>query len=171
MVKAAPTPLRDHHYRFAHRLLPRIFFAHTDILFQRLQNDPDAEIRRLWTMAAEPLPDEKHLVADGLVVEYSRSVDGTSMVVVTMPPALAQPEAIFVAMVIRGQERRYITYERSEHLLEQDKSVAVLCEWFSDGSRANYGERENYDRATFDKALGAFLKTKPASNAITTPDA
>jgi hypothetical protein len=155
---------RPHHYVFAHRALPQIFFRNTDSLFLRTQNGPADEVRAFWEIIGRSLPEADRLPADQLTAEYRPAADSSQdvrMVVVTLPPALIPPEALYAVLAIRGRERFYLTYERSAPLLEL-KPVAVLCGWDATGNHLNHGLVGDLTRESFEKLLTQFFHNRPA---------
>ncbi len=153
---------RKHHYLFAHRLLPRIFFTDTDQLMMRLKADPEQAIVRFWNSVGESVSPDERLLPEGLSAEYGVRPDGVRVVLVTLPPAEVSPEAIFAALAIRGRERWYLAYERSKDPAAPDREIALLCGWNSKGEHQNYGMAGDYSRSAFNELLDAFLAKLPA---------
>jgi hypothetical protein len=153
---------RKHHYLFAHRLLPRIFFSDTDPLVMRFKADPQETIVRFWNSVGESIPSDERLSSDGLSAEYSVRADGVRIVFVTLPLAEVSPEAIFAVLAIRGRERWYLTYERSNDPSAPGREIAILCGWNSAGEHLNYGLHDNYSRSAFEKLLEKYLAGLPA---------
>jgi hypothetical protein len=95
---------RDHHYHFAHRVLPYLMFQDTLELFSLLTGGRAQEaMRELWERAGEHLAPDDRLPPDGLEVD-GRSLGNGLLLVVTLPPPQRTGEARFVAAAVRWME-------------------------------------------------------------------
>lgn len=148
LLSQTPYP-RDHHYVFAHRLLPRMTFALSPKLeLTRVAADLSF-FRGIWTevgsMVDEALPD------DGLAATVVE--DGElSVLVLSLPPAEVPAEAIMIAivrqpirrlLVFPGMQLRYFTLELGLALTDGFQIAGhrtVLCEWTKKGAHLNYGD-------------------------------
>ncbi len=162
---ALPGP-RMHHYVFAHRVLPMLFFKHTDSIMMRLEADPQGEIKRIWEISGRSL---KAMAPEGLAIESQKRPDKIRMIIVTMPPAKATVEAIYIAMIVQEKKRLYLTYERTLDFAKPEREIAVFCAWTADGSHQNFGIKGSYSRTDFEKILEDFLAKNFAPVAITKP--
>jgi hypothetical protein len=170
------TRARDHHYLFAHRALPQIFFGNVERLIADFKQDPARPLAAIWDMVGERLPEKARLEPKGLTGEYRTDEAGRTIIVVTLPAAERIPEAAFAALVVDGEKQWYLTYERTFAPDAFDpaaakpppvpgavpKVYAVLCGWTKEGAHSNYGLTEEMTRAAFDRLLGEFLKKQAA---------
>lgn len=143
-----------HHYVFAHRMLPELLLrapmAKDSVPFLC---GPDAAwfLAHLWRSLGEKLPETERLAGDGLAARSHDAGDGRTVVVVTLPPTVASPEAHFVAVVTnpgKGEVTRYLTLEHSIDI-ETRKPITVLGEWTADGSHVNMGRGPEPEEAKF----------------------
>lgn len=153
---------RDHHYAFAHRVLPQWLFEDPVHLLEALSTDEGTDIlRSLWLRVGEHFDMSERVAAQGLGHEI-RTVGAALIVVLfVLPPPRVMTEAYFVAGVLRVPEEsslhgtfdvRVLTleltdprqYASEEYLLVleksgQDQPGAVLCEWTREGTHLNFG--------------------------------
>jgi len=138
---------RAHHYDFAHVALPIEFYNDPQALLSELSGGDSPMLEDMWYRLAEegglratqPLPSEG---LDYLMVNEGALI----MAVVTMPPAEAIPEAIYVAMVYNSEtgEASYYTLEKSFD------NFTMFCAWHANRSRENFGEgTPDGDKAAF----------------------
>lgn len=148
LLSQAPRP-RDHHYVFAHRLLPRMTFALSPKLeLSRLAADLSL-FRGIWAEVGSMV--DEALSDDGLAATVA--ADGElSVLVLTCPPAEVAAEAIMVAIVRQpvrrlwvfpGMQLRYFTLELGLAFTDELQLAGhrtVLCEWTQKGTHLNYGD-------------------------------
>ncbi|MFJ8043894.1 hypothetical protein ACIRBX_25670 [Kitasatospora sp. NPDC096147] len=153
--------LRAHHYRFAHRVMPR---AAVDFGPTMLAEPPAHGVQRslesLWDGFGGTLPPEDRLPSDGLSGQHVDRA-GHRLLLVTLPEPIAAAEAHFVAVVqVRGEEAcRFLTLERSESPV--DGSVGtVLGEWSAEG-HVNFGAGPAPRPELFLSAIDALLGAHP----------
>lgn len=134
------TEPRPHHYRFAHRELPRQILEYGPRL---ASPTPDGgsllpTVVSIWEDYGQTLPPEHRLPSHGLDCRHLQ-VDGHNMLLVVLPPPQGAAEAHFVAAVHpKGTKTvRYFTLEHGIHPL--DGSIGtILGEWDANG-HVNYG--------------------------------
>lgn len=89
---------RQHHYAFAHRVLPPLAFERTTWMMQLLRSEEaDEFLVGLWNAVGNDLPAPKRLDPIGLSCQSSEHGDFV-LALVTMPPVRATTEAHFVAL-------------------------------------------------------------------------
>lgn len=146
-MKAKP---RQQHYLFAHHLLRSDFFRDPSGCISSLERQGLQYLLRLWDRAA--MVDEatgmvEELVADGLDYEIRDLPDGTSISLISLPPAVGCGEAWMLALVFRpyllhpapvGQSiARYLTLERV--VGEHEDVRTILAEWTADRQHVSLG--------------------------------
>lgn len=131
--------LRQHHYGFAHGILPQM----ATTMGPRLLDEPpprgyDAALAAIWDGYGESLPEDARLDRTGLAGQVVER-DGHRMLVVTLPPPTAPAEAYFAAIVrAPGADAcRYFTLEHTVSPIDGAEGT-VLGGW-ADGSHLNYG--------------------------------
>jgi len=159
---------RGHHYDFAHVALPIEFYNDPQALLSELSGGDSPMLEEMWYRLAEesglrailPLP------SDGL--DYFMVHEGAlTMAVVTMPPAEAIPEAIYVAMVYNSEtgEASYYTLEKSFD------DFTMFCAWHANRSRENFGEGTPAgDKAAFVDMVISFEADPADGMILLTPD-
>lgn len=159
---------RDHHFFFAKKMIPTHTFQSPDKMFSELTGPKrEAFVFWLWNEAgkglAQPLP---HVgpAADGLSLAKLEVVgriveDGTEVVVISMPPAQAPNEAMFLALVRRPAGVSVFFWERCLDMNSGGVSAtdAVLAEVRDGGMRVNHGFHKGLDLAAFKAKLGEVL--------------
>lgn len=134
---------RDHHYFYAHRVLPTLAFRDTiqtlDIL--RSENGLDF-LTGLWHDMGRQLRARDRLPPDGLQLEMRR--DGKYLyALVTLPPPLYSPEAYMVALQFESEllapRLRYFALELG-YLDPAGPRRTVLCEWTAEPAHLNFGD-------------------------------
>ncbi|WBB62928.1 hypothetical protein O7599_10520 [Streptomyces sp. WMMC500] len=118
------TDARRQHYAFAHAVLRDLALTAPErLLAAALDGSLDAELRALWRQAAAGLPpgEQSDEWPAGRLV-------GHDSVLVTLPPAVAPPEAHFVLVTAPpGAPVRYATLEASPDAA--GRPAAMLCMW------------------------------------------
>jgi hypothetical protein len=151
---------RAHHYLFAHRVLPSVFFENPARFIEVLAKDGIGFLRFFWERVGSDLKDETALPASGLNYQTRRTDDGVTVVIITLPQPEAAPEAYFAAAVYRPPMEggaslcRYFTLEYGIDLTGS-QSRTVLCEWTSQPSPShlNYGDGPEATEMAFFKAV------------------
>jgi hypothetical protein len=170
---------RFHHYAFAYKALPPIFFENPLPVLGILAS-PKGEglLRDIWEdvgKAAKKVGRADgggHVKPKGLAcVEKLRAGDW-AVAVVALPEPMAQPEAWFVALAckipdpeaLQGNGDEMPKPEARCYTLEmawdddQKNIKSFLCAWFPDGGRANYGEGPEPSAEAFAAAVAAHLE-------------
>lgn len=128
--------LRDHHYNFAHRSLPHLFFENSLRVSQFLEKNGEEALRTLWAQCEgrnhEALP-------EGFTCVHRRAGDETNLVVVAYPPPTSKAEAYFSALVVHSGQPRYFTLEASFGRVG-GRPRTVLAEWTAERAHYNYGD-------------------------------
>jgi hypothetical protein len=133
---------RDHHYLFAHRVLPRAVFSDPRAFLQMISASQSQRVledlwHRIGERAEEPVKTERGKPALSI---SSHSFFGRPSIVIALPTPVATTEAWFIAVVSEDEEIndpwRYFVLENT--CSKASEPLAVLCEWFEDGSRENH---------------------------------
>lgn len=155
-----PSKPRQHHYVFAHRVLPGMALSQPARFISELRGGGDAFLRSVWDRVAEDVPTSLRLTADGLAFEIIDSDEGTIAVVV-LPEASGEAEAHFVALVVHHQpeKARFFTLESAFSPVTQSR-YNVLGEWTED-SHLNFGEGPSADQEAFVHAVMERVRSGP----------
>ena len=158
---------RDHHFFFAKKMIPTHTFQSTDMMFRELTGPQrEAFVFWLWNEAGKgmqalphvaPAPDGRSLAKLEVVGRIDQG--GAEVIVISMPPALAPNEAMFLALVRRPAGVSVFFWERCVDMNTGGVSPtdAVLAEVRSDGMRINHGFHTGLDLAAFKGKLGEVL--------------
>ena len=120
---------RAHHYEFAHRLLPRLTLRpDVELHWLATQDRLVPALLSSWAGIAQRLPAPEQLAADGLDAELV-DVEGTQVLLITMPPAEHSVEAHFVAVAPcePAAARRYLALAHS--WTTDGEPATVIGEW------------------------------------------
>jgi hypothetical protein len=123
---------RDHHYFFAHRFLPAVFYNDPEEFVDYLRRDTTNVLRAVWTSAGSDLELDERLTPLGLGCEIRDLEDQTAIVLITLPEPEVSPEAYFVAAAYRSAAVsgealvRYFTLECRQ---PGDDQTPFVCEW------------------------------------------
>jgi hypothetical protein len=153
--------LREHHYFFAHRMLPALFNNNPDEFVEYLRRDRTNVLRAMWTHAGSELEPNERVMALGLDGEIREIEDQTTIVLITLPEPEVSPEAYFVAAAYRAATVtgealvRYFTLERRQPGEDQRPFV---CEWVGTGLHRIRGGLPSPDREAFFQAVCRLLK-------------
>jgi hypothetical protein len=152
---------RRHHYDFAHRALPSIML-NPDVDLAQLASVPDrlnGALRATWQRVGDQLGESDRIPDDGLAVEL-RLVDGVDALLVTLPPALNQAEAIFVLIMPLepATERRLFTLESGWDVVNR-RTYTVLGSW-TDAGHLNLGEGPSPDPDAFIAAISTRMRLR-----------
>lgn len=148
---------RNHHYQFAHRVLPELAQR---IGPQMVTEEPPAGytdvLKFLWDNVGENLALEDRLPSDS-VTGRRIEADGFRLLLVQLPEPAAPTEAHFVAVVLPedADQVRYFTLERAA--LQPD--ATMLGSW-SDHSHFNLGPGPHPDPTAFVAAIQARLTAR-----------
>ncbi|HDQ70572.1 MAG TPA: hypothetical protein ENN19_00570 [Chloroflexi bacterium] len=141
---------RQHHYLFAHKLLPAIFHNDPERFLHNLGQDGVQFLHFLWKRLGEHEIEERaeRMFSVGLAYHVEELGDGTPVHLITFPPPEGMPEAYFSALVYypsggegNGRHKtatRYLTLEYSWDLKE-NVTRTVLGEWTANGVHRNLG--------------------------------
>lgn len=163
-----PTSFRPHHYLFAHRVLPQVFYGSTELLLLHLRGEGVEELKRLWQEVASRLDPVERLPAAGFTLEITRHEPDLRVFWITLPPAERSPEAHYVALAVRGPERTYYTLEKS--ISHDGQATTAFCTWTREGSHKNFGQAGPPTLEDFRKrVLQAELSGQPPVEATFTP--
>jgi hypothetical protein len=140
---------REHHYLFAHRVLPHLAWDNPEGFYVTAFTDEESgRLQEWWETLGGQLDPELRLTPEGL--SWSAfPYDEHLVVSCRFPPPEAMTEAYFAAIIcgpLKGLTRgdlettplRYMVLERG---LEADGVTlrTVLCEWKRDGTHVNLG--------------------------------
>ncbi len=139
---------RTHHYLFAHRVLPSMFYDNPAAFIAGSLEDGAELARRVWDRVGQDfLEDEEEVIAsDGLDVLPVKSPPYLGAVYV-LPDPVEPVEAYMVCAIGKVKKPffgdptlkkpRFFTLELGDDL--EGNSYCVLCEWAKDGSHLNLG--------------------------------
>ncbi len=156
---------RKHHYQFAYQHIPNNLWTQAGrrMTARLLTDEALAVIRFYWRQTGDELPPEARLSPDGLSCTLHDAGHGLAVLLVQMPPAQIQPEAILVALLIDPREHHLIRYFTLE--LSQPGLPPMIGERLR-GGRRNLGDgpsdargflafvRDRVARMAADLALG-----------------
>lgn len=167
---------REHHHFFAKQMIPTHTFRSPDQVFGELTGPKrEAFLMYLWTEAgkgmAQPLrnadvgkqPGSPNQGVVKLDVVGAVRHGWTEVVVISMPPAIAPNEAIFIALVREGGNVRIFFFERCANQAGGvSENEAVLAGVTADGTRSNYGFFPSDGLEAFKTELGKVLNVSLA---------
>jgi hypothetical protein len=134
---------RQHHYLFAHQILPTLFYENPTLFIYKFAAERDNLAKSIWYSVANDYIENKveHLLADGLEVNLFQN-DELIGITFELPKAIALPEAIFTfAVTERGdmknkEKSKYFTLEYTE---TNGKANTVMCMWDMNQRHSNLG--------------------------------
>ena len=142
---------RNHHYIFAHRVLPELFFRNPEQFIDALGEGGDDFLLDLWERVGEMEINSgiERFTSVDLKCEIKKLGDGTNVVLITLPVPEGITEAYFIAAIYRPAVRkilfikkkvviRFFTLEYGWNL--DDSTRTVLCEWKKGGVYYNMGD-------------------------------
>lgn len=154
---------RLHHYEFAHVALRGFFFKDPQDRLARIRaHDGQQLLCDFWDYVGKHLSEQgagAWLPTAGLAVE-PLDLPGWRGVIVHLPPPAITAEAHFIALAVGlAADDGTCRYVLSERTLpsQGETGCAVLCEWKTDGSHANYGALPSATLEDFRQALAAHL--------------
>ncbi len=157
---------RDHHYAFAHRVLPAVFYSDPGKFFEIL-NTEGSFLRFLWKQVGSELAEGNRLAADELRYDINYLENGTMIALVTLPSPQGVTEAYFVAIVYRPPARQHKFFEEKalvrfitlEYGAQMDGAPrTVLCEWNAKRMHLNLGDGPEPKAEAFLEAVYALLQ-------------
>jgi len=149
---------RPHHYAFAYRALPRpLLTAQVGRTWMSLLAGPAGPLllRRSWTDVGDALPPEDRLASDGFTTTVHEITGGLVLVVLTLPPAVVELEAHFVAVVAARDgwsPQRVLTLENGSNALTGGPATYIGA-LRPDGSRVAHGKGPEPHEAAFAAAV------------------
>lgn len=129
------TVARWHHYFFAHKVLPAVFFNNPENFLFVLRTRGIQELQASWDRVGSKIEQGERVTATGLACEIRELGLGTTIALITLPAPERSPEAYFAAAVYRAPQRpepavtRFFTLECVQPRPNQN---GLLCEWTSD---------------------------------------
>jgi hypothetical protein len=132
---------RRHHYLFAHKVLPTVFYKNSTHFIYTLGINKLAQ--SLWYSVANDYIENKaeHLLADGLEVNLFKN-DELIGVTFELPKAIALTEAIFIfAVTKRGDMNNKVNskYFTLEYMENNGEAATVMCMWDMNKRHLNFG--------------------------------
>lgn len=153
---------RQHHYVFAHRMMPRLFFRDAGKLTNALADRKTELLRAMWVDLGEQFFSTAQIAPEGLDVVVLDGPGEARIVVLVFPKPEASAEAYFAALVTKADGTLlYLTLEKAIDLFGTGESPTVFGGWDEDGGHLNYGEGSQPTVEEFGKLVRAFLE-KPA---------
>lgn len=154
-------PARQHHYAFAHALLPELAFRRPGAMLAMTQGSEGRELlHKLWKSAGYDLPASEQVSPKGLKGRWVEFGPGFALAMIRMPRACRAIEALQVVGVHYLDERgaqcfRLMTLELIRPV--EGGAGTVLCEWTVNA----FGEFDHinhlYSVPDSDTALAHFL--------------
>jgi hypothetical protein len=128
---------RNHHYLFAHRVLPDLVLNQWPVLQPTFRDGSATDrLRSVWDGLGKTLPDVERLPSTGLAVEPIGLGDAPGFVV-TFPTPERSAEAAIAMVPDRDSLTRYFVLELGSDPVARSP-YWVLCEWAAD-SHLNLG--------------------------------
>lgn len=157
---------RRHHYIFAHKVLPKMFFDDPEKFLDIVAHYGNHFLKWLWADVGERIKGGNGIPIEGLNHRIIKRENGLMVVVIVLPMPVVTPEAYFVAAAYRSASAshpepmvRFITLERSR-LPEEGREDTFLCEWTRDEAHLNYGKGCKPDIESFVVAILALLEQR-----------
>lgn len=148
---------RPHHYLFAHRVVPAMFFADPLKFLDTLENNGEGLLNFLWGKIGQDMKEEDRLEPEGLGFELRQLGNGVRVGVIRLPKPKGLSEAYLTAAVYQAAEgaqeerRRYFTLERGMTL--RGKLGTVLGEWEGVKNHLNFGDGPDPQVGSFVEAI------------------
>lgn len=149
---------RRHHYVFAHRTLPgTLLTEQVGRTWMSLLAGPAGPLllRRVWQDLAAELPEADRLDGDGFAASVHETTADQVLVVLTLPPAVAELEAHLVAIVAAREgwaPQRDVTLELGSSAITGEPAT-YLAALRQDGSRVALGKGPAPDESAFATAV------------------
>lgn len=145
---------RTHHYVFAHKYLPSVFYQDPTGFSEIFEEEPEKYMRSAWEGIAATIDEEARLSTPKFEITAHTRPDGTIWVV-KMPEPIAVPEAHFVAFTTSPRPRVFTLERGADH---GDGPTPFFCAWEPDGTHSNWG-RVDIDSA---EDFAALIRAKIA---------
>lgn len=149
-------PPRNHHYTFAHVLLPTAFLKDPVKFITAFREEGSVYLWFCWDQVGKTLPEGERLPKGALDFRLVDLGENTDALVIALPTPKGMTEAHYMALVHRPAQSpttaaltRVIALENSAD--ENDKPTTCLCEWVGTG-HYNLGEGP---KPTLDKFIDA----------------
>lgn len=150
---------RQHHYVFAHRVMPRLFYRDAAKLSNALAERRAELLRAMWIDLGEQFFSTAQVAPDGIDVVVPAATGGTKIVVLVFPKPEASAEAWFAALVTKPDgSLQYLTLEKAIDLFGDGAPATVLGGWDPEGAHLNFGEGSKPTVEEFEKRVRAFLE-------------
>lgn len=145
------TDPREHHYLFAHRVLPQLAWDNPEGFYVTAFTDEEgAHLLDWWNTLGDQLEPDARVEGAGLGWS-AFAYDEHLVVSCRFPAPEAAAEAFFATVIcgpLRGLTRedleatplRYMVLERGATLSGHQGSTTMLCEWTRDGAHLNHGQ-------------------------------
>ncbi|MEZ4298370.1 MAG: DUF4328 domain-containing protein [Polyangiaceae bacterium] len=163
---------RDHHFFFAKKMIPTHVFRSPDKMFTELTGPRrDAFLMFLWTEAGRGMPEQVRAADVGrlpgrahdevlkLDVVGALRQGGYEVIVISMPPARAANEAVFIALARGAGRVRVFFIERCRDVAGTlSENDVVVAEVSAEGGRANHGFHTGDALETLKQQVGRILE-------------
>ncbi|MDX2111673.1 MAG: hypothetical protein SFY80_15685 [Verrucomicrobiota bacterium] len=151
------TAPRKQHYLFAHSLLPSLFYKGEDGFLGYLESNGATFLGELWNCTGDDVPAQERMPAEGIASERQLLPDGTELYFITLPEPQRVPEAYYLALVIKGERREFLTLEMTYRMPDTAEPVAYFCAWLPNASHVVYGAVNNSGLAGFKQLVVTHL--------------
>lgn len=156
---------RQHHYVFANRVMPRLFYRDATKLSNALAERRAELLRAMWIDLGEQFFSTAQISPEGLDVHVPAPEKGAGIVILEFPRPAASAEAYFAALIAMPDGTlHYLTLERSFDLLGTGENATVLGGWDDEGGHLNYGEGAKPVLADFERQVRAFINRPPSAH-------
>jgi hypothetical protein len=150
---------REHHYVFAHRVLPAEARANASAILQAAERGTATQsLAMIWDHVGSQLAPDRRLPSTGLSGSF-RELSGARVALIHFPPAEHATEAHLAAIVLPRTQpagpARYIVLEHS--WTPDDQPQTVIGEW-ADGKHLNGGNGPAPDEDAFLAAVDARVR-------------
>ena len=123
---------RTHHYLFAHKLLPMLFFKEPEMFMSGLKNDCNSILSNWWEKIGFTLEGHEKIALNGFRFRITaKKYKYYTAYFVKMPEAKYAPEAIIVAFVIIKIQIK----------MKSNSSITPLMSRWSQGLQIRYQAR------------------------------
>ena len=131
---------RQHYYRFAHQVLPRLLFRSTEpFRGAALAGRADAGLQKVWEDVARQAGADPDATLS--VRAKVHECAGRAVVLITPPPPEHIAEAHFIAVVLDQADPSFVRYVVLEHSWNTESQPrTVVGEWSHDGRHINFGD-------------------------------
>lgn len=134
---------RPHHYRFAHKMLPLLFFKDAEGFVSKLKSGCGKILSGLWGVTASTLDEKDRIpLCDFKFRRTIKSYKYAQILFVEMPEAKCMAEALIVAFVllkVPEKDNRLYAYYLTVDFMGADSGVTCpVGGWTDNGSHVNY---------------------------------